>query len=62
MDLIETTKFNTIRFIELRPGVKIIYPNKKSCLEISEELTNRNIKNRIGYNPDNGFWSVAIIE
>ena len=53
---------NTVRCIELAPGTKILYRDKEKYMEISEELTNKNINNRVGYNPDSELWSIAIIE
>lgn len=57
---------NGIPFIKtwpLEPGDKVSDSNntEEGCRKISNELSQHGIKNRIGYNPDSGIWSVAII-
>lgn len=51
----------TARCIEIKPGLKIYYKNEDACSKMSEELTNRDIKNQIGYNSEADWWSVAIL-
>lgn len=52
-----------IRTWPLEPGDKVSDPDntEEGCRKISNELSQHGIKNRIGYNPDSGIWSVAII-
>ena len=51
----------TARCIEIKPGLKIYYKNEDTCSKMSEKLTNKGIKNRVGYNSEVDLWSVAIL-
>lgn len=53
-----------IRTWPLKPGDKITDSDysEEGCRKISDELSRNGINNRIGYNPESGIWSVAILE
>lgn len=58
---------NGVPFIKtwpLTPGDKIADPDRseEGCRKLSDELSKNGIKNRVGYNPEGDFWSVAILE
>lgn len=52
---------NRVRAIKITDGMKILAPDKESCLKLEKELNMFGIKTRVGRNCHVDLWSVYII-